>query len=75
MAEKRKFEQVMEELEGIVRQLEGGSLTLDDSLTAFEKGIKLARECEEKLTEAKGKIEKLIMDSQGNYKTENFEVK
>ncbi|MFH1829666.1 MAG: exodeoxyribonuclease VII small subunit [Pseudomonadota bacterium] len=75
MAQKRTFETAMEDLEGVVRQLEGGSLTLDDSLAAFEKGINLARECEIKLTEAKGKIEKLITDSQGNIKTETFEVK
>ena len=74
MAEKRKFEQAMDELEGVVRNLEGGKLTLDESLTSFEKGVKLARECEGKLTEAKGKIEKLISDSNGQVKTENFEI-
>jgi len=70
----RKFEQAMEELEGVVRRLEGGKLTLDESLEAFEKGVKLARECEGKLTEAKGKVEKLIKDSQGQMKAEKFDI-
>jgi exodeoxyribonuclease VII small subunit len=75
MAEKRSFEQAIEELEGTVRRLEGGSLTLDESLAAFEKGIGLARECEGKLAEAKGRVEQLIRDSQGNVAVKPFEVK
>lgn len=75
MVEKRKFEQVMADLEGVVKKLEGGQLSLDDSLASFEKGVKLTRECEAMLTEAKGKIEKLIKDSQGNTATAAFEVK
>jgi exodeoxyribonuclease VII small subunit len=74
MVEHRTFEQTMEELEGVVRNLEGGKLTLDESLAAFEKGVKLSRECEGKLHEAKGKIEKLITDSQGQLKTETLDV-
>jgi exodeoxyribonuclease VII small subunit len=74
MAEKRKFEQAMEELEAVVKRLEGGKLTLDDSLAEFEKGVMLSRECEGKLAEAKGKVEKLIKDSQGAVGTEEFEV-
>ena len=74
MARERKFEETMEDLEGVVRQIEGGKLTLDESLTAFEKGVKLSRECEGKLAEAKGKVEKLIKDSEGTMKAEKFEV-
>ncbi|MFA4874933.1 MAG: exodeoxyribonuclease VII small subunit [bacterium] len=75
MAEKRRFEQSMEELEGVVRRLEGGQLTLDESLAAFEQGVKLTRECESMLSEAKGKIEQLIKDAQGNAAAASFEVK
>lgn len=75
MAEKRTFEQAMEELEGVVRKLEGGQVPLEDSLTAFEQGVKLARECDGMLTAAKGKIEQLIKDAQGNVTTVPFEVK
>ncbi len=74
MAEKRTFEKAMEELEGVVKGLEGGKLTLDESMSSFEKGVKLARECEGKLSEAKGKVEKLITDSEGKTKATNFDV-
>lgn len=74
MAE-RTFEQTMEELEKVVRQLEKGELKLDESITAFESGVKLSRECEKKLNEAKGKVEQLMKDEAGKAKTEPFEPK
>ncbi len=75
MPEKRTFEQAMEELEGVVRRLEGGQVPLDDALAAFEQGVRLTRECEAMLSEAKGKIEQLILDAQGNAATASFDVK
>lgn len=75
MAEKRTFEEAMGELEGVVKRLEAGELTLDESLGAFEKGVALTRECEGKLSEAKGRIEKLIADSQGDAKVVPLDVK
>ncbi|MFH1654769.1 MAG: exodeoxyribonuclease VII small subunit [Pseudomonadota bacterium] len=56
---KSTFEEELKSLEEVVRKLEAGDLTLDDSLKAYETGIKLVRSCEAKLNEAKGKIEKL----------------
>lgn len=61
------FEENLEELEKIVQSLEEGNDTLDASLKAFEKGIKLSRACHKELTRAEKKIEVLI--------TENNEVK
>lgn len=75
MEPKRTFELAMNELESVVRQLEGGSLTLDQSLAAFEKGISVTRECETLLSEAKTKVEKLIKESNGATRTEPFEPK
>lgn len=75
MAEGKPFEAAMGELEGVVRKLESGDISLDDSLSEFEKGIGLVRECEAKLSEAKGKIEKLIRDSSGELKASPFEPK
>lgn len=75
MAEKKTFEKSLTELEEVVRRLESGELALDDSLLAFEDGMRLARECGAKLSSAKGKVEKLIRDSEGNTKTEKFEAK
>ncbi|AHE66518.1 exodeoxyribonuclease VII small subunit [Legionella oakridgensis] len=51
------FEKSIAELEQIVAQLEKGELPLEDSLKQFEKGITLARKCQELLTQAEQKIE------------------
>lgn len=75
MAEVKTFEKSMTELEGVVRRLEAGEISLDESLAEFERGIKLVRECESKLDEAKGKIEKLIKDASGDMKAVPFEPK
>lgn len=75
MADKKTFEQCMAELDGVVRRLEAGNITLDESLLAFESGIKLTRECEQLLTEAKGKVEKLVRSVNGDVRMEPFEPK
>lgn len=60
-----KFEVSLKELEKIVRKLEGGELTLEESLQAYEDGIRLARQCEKVLQAAKGKIEQLMETDDG----------
>lgn len=74
MANPLKFETALEKLETIVRKLEGGELTLEESLKAFEEGIGLARQCEKLLTQAKGKVEKLIAKEGGGEACEPFEA-
>ena len=54
------FEKALEELEGIVEDLESGDLSLENSLKSFEKGIKLARQCQEQLSKAELQVQKLI---------------
>lgn len=54
---KQTFEDALAELEEIAVRLEDGTLGLDDSIKEFERGIKLARFCQEKLEEAERKIE------------------
>ncbi len=56
-APKTSFEDALTELEEIAMRLEDGDLGLDDSIKEFEKGIKLARICHDKLEEAERKIE------------------
>jgi len=51
------FEGSIAELQDIVTQLEKGELTLEDSLKQFEKGIHLARKCQDILNQAEQKIE------------------
>ncbi|MDP2846148.1 MAG: exodeoxyribonuclease VII small subunit, partial [Candidatus Methanoperedens sp.] len=67
------FEESLAELEGIVEKLEKGQLSLDESLMLFEKGIKLVRECNDKLKNAQQKVEQLIEEN-GELRTEKFEV-
>ena len=63
----KSFEVSLGELEKIVGKLEGGDLPLEESLELFEKGIKLSRECRERLANAERRIEILIKDSNGGF--------
>ena len=66
MAKKdKKFEEALEELEKVVERLESGELSLEDSLAAFEEGVKLVRLCNQKLIEVEKKIELLVKDKEG----------
>lgn len=62
----KSFESSLAELEEIVGQLENGDLPLERSLELFEQGIKLSRECRERLSNAERRIEILMKDSAGN---------
>ena len=65
------FEQALEQLEKVVASLEEGRCGLSDSLSHYERGIKLLRECYELLSQAERKIEVLAgFDAQGNPVTE-----
>lgn len=50
------FEQSISELELIVQKLEQGELSLEDALKQFEKGVHLARQCQDALNQAEQKI-------------------
>lgn len=62
----KTFEASLAELETIVEQLENGDLPLEESLQLFEKGVKLSRECRERLSQAERRIEVLMKDGSGN---------
>jgi len=66
------FEKALEALGKIVEELEGGGLSLDDSLKKYEEGIKLARMCQVKLDKAKERIDVLIKKEDGSFDTEKF---
>ncbi|GIT22929.1 MAG: exodeoxyribonuclease 7 small subunit [Gammaproteobacteria bacterium] len=57
------FEKALEELEELVSSMEDGKLSLEDSLQAFEKGIKLTRECQTALKKAEQKVQVLINEN------------
>lgn len=69
----KTFESSLEELERIVRNLEEGDLPLEKSLELFEQGVKLSRECQERLSQAERRIEILMRDNQGRSATRLFE--
>ena len=64
------FEQALAELETIVETLEEGQSELDGAISAYERGVALKSHCEAKLTEAKLKVEKITLDSQGTVQAE-----
>jgi len=68
----RTFEASLEALEQIVQQLESGDLPLEKSLELFEQGIRLSRECQDRLTQAERRIEILMRDNQGRPVTSAF---
>jgi len=70
----RTFEASLEALEQIVQQLEGGDLPLEKSLELFEQGIRLSRECQERLSQAERRIEVLLRDNQGRPVVTAFDV-
>jgi exodeoxyribonuclease VII small subunit len=57
---KEKFEDMLGKLEEIVRRMETGEMILEESLKAFEEGIKLARLCAAKLDEAQRRVDILL---------------
>jgi exodeoxyribonuclease VII small subunit len=72
---KMSFEEAMAGLEEIIRQLEGGKVKLEDAVLAYEKGARLRKICEDKLADAKMKIEKVAFADDGKpEKLESFEV-
>ena len=71
--EKIDFEKSLAELEKIVNDLESGSLTLDESIAAFERGIELSKLCQKKLVAAEERVKKLIEKSESDIELEPFD--
>jgi len=65
MAKSKKplnFEQALAELEALVTAMESGEMTLEESLQAFEVGVKLTRECQQALQQAEQKVQLLLAE-------------
>ena len=69
---KLSFENAMEQLENIVRELESGELPLEKALKQFEEGIKLSKLCSEKLEESEQKINLLMEQADGSVKASAY---
>jgi exodeoxyribonuclease VII small subunit len=59
------FEDALKELETIVKQLEQGQVKLDEAITAYQRGALLKKHCEQKLAEAKMKVDKIDFAADG----------
>ena len=55
-----KYEDLLQRLSKVVERLEGGGLSLEESIAAFEEGIRLARASAARLEEAERKVEVLL---------------
>jgi len=65
------FEESLQRLEAIVKEMEKGELPLEQSLKLFEEGIALSGACKKELDEAEGKIE-ILLKKQGRLQPERF---
>ncbi|MHB8572301.1 MAG: exodeoxyribonuclease VII small subunit [Candidatus Dormibacteria bacterium] len=60
---KLSFEQAMQELENVIRQLEDGSVELEATLRSYERGVLLATRCETLLQATEAKVKELVADA------------
>jgi exodeoxyribonuclease VII small subunit len=68
------FEADLAKLEDIVRRLEEGNLSLDESLKLYEDGVAAYRRCHKTLTEAELKVRKLVETVEGELEEQPFET-
>jgi exodeoxyribonuclease VII small subunit len=68
------FEEAIERLQTIVEELEGGSLSLEESIARYEEGVKLSRRLTQTLDEAEKRIERLTEGAEGEPVTEPLEL-
>ncbi|MEG2310689.1 MAG: exodeoxyribonuclease VII small subunit [Clostridia bacterium] len=70
--EEKTFEDSLNELEKIATLLESGDLSLEEAIQKFEKGMKLSKECSDKLDKAQKQINILVQNENGEYNLEKF---
>ena len=68
------FEAALEELESLVERMESGSLSLDESLAAFERGIRLTRQCQQSLSAAEQRVRVLLERDDGSLDAEALDA-
>ncbi len=67
------FEKSLETLEKLVERMEQGELTLEQSLAAFEEGVKLTKNCQEALKQAEQRV-KILLEHNGNQTLTDFDA-
>lgn len=71
---KIKFADALKGLEDIVERIERGDLSLDEALSEYENGIKLYKQCVSMLEDAEKKIQILMKDGNGGFRTKDFGI-
>ena len=66
------FEASLDALEALVEEMEDGQMSLEDSMKAFEQGIKLTRECQTALKAAEQKVQ-VLLEQNGELSVEDLE--
>lgn len=70
-----EFEQKLSRLDELVKKMEKGDATLEQTLQYFEEGVRLSKDCQTQLQEAEVKIRKLVaIDANGQMQTEDFKI-
>ncbi len=67
------FEEAMAQLEGLVRKLEEGRLPLEEAITTYEQGSALKKYCEEKLRQAKLRVDQIMISTTGESTLQPFD--
>ena len=67
------FESQLKQLESLVEKLESGDLSLEESLKAYEQGVKISQDCEAALESAQQRVEKLLKKD-GDVSREPFDT-
>ena len=67
----KSFEENLEELESIVKELESGNVNLDDAINKYSEAMKLVKACEEKIKNAEDMVAKIVEE---NGELKDFEV-
>ena len=67
---KLNFEDSLEQLEEVVRELEGGTGDLDSAIESYARGVHLRRHCGSRLKDAQAKIDKIVLKTDGTVASE-----
>jgi exodeoxyribonuclease VII small subunit len=69
----KSFEDAVDELKAIIDKLESGNVSLEESLTIFEKGVELITFCHKKLNEAQKRVQILVENADGHILPKDFD--
>ena len=72
-AKEKKFEEEIKDLETLVNQIDSGELTLEESISAFERGVALVKSLNRKLDEVERKVELLTRNAEGRLQSSSLE--